>query len=63
MEEQFPDEFREWVNAMVRYWLLGRAGFDLMRLDLPSGDWRAIAEINRYYEVKDLEATIPRTNG
>ena len=58
LELRFPPEFRGWIENLTRLWLWGKAGYPLDREALSFEDWQALAEISRFYEVKDIDAQL-----
>ena len=49
------------MENLTRLYTWNKAGYDLGEEGLGFEDWQALAVITRYYEVKDLEAAMPRT--
>lgn len=60
LEERFPEEFRLWIGNLTRLQQWHKAGYSLEKEGLSFEDWTALAIITRFYEVRDLEAAIPR---
>ncbi len=60
VEEIFPETFRTWVGNLTRLYQWREAGYGLEAEELGFSDWQALAEINRFYKVKDLQALIPQ---
>lgn len=56
IDARFPQEFREWISNLTRLFLWKKAGYDVNQEPLSYEDWNALAEITRYYTVKDAEA-------
>jgi len=56
IDARFPQEFREWISNLTRLFLWRKAGYNLDSEPLSFEDWAALAEITRYYAVKDAEA-------
>ncbi|HZL56926.1 MAG TPA: hypothetical protein VFC21_07585 [Bryobacteraceae bacterium] len=60
LEARFPWEFRVWAQNLTRLHSWQKAGYDLSEEGLTFGDWQALAVVRRFYEVKDIEAAMPR---
>ena len=60
LEDRFPEEFRGWIGNLNRLHAWRKAGSDLTAEELGFEDWQALATITRFYEVRDIEATIPK---
>jgi hypothetical protein len=60
LEKKFPLEFREWLANLQRLYLWSKAGYTIPNEMLDFEQWQALAVLTRYYEVKDIEAQIPR---
>ncbi len=60
LEELFPAEFRLWVENLMRLHGWRKAGYTIGEHELEFEDWQALAVITRWFEVKDIEAAMPR---
>ena len=60
LDERFPAEFRAWVAGLIRLHNWRKAGYPISADELSAEGWDALALITRWYEVKDLEASVPR---
>jgi hypothetical protein len=60
IEARFPVDFRLWFDNLARLYQWRKAGYSLDSEGLGFQDWQALATITRFYEVKDIEAQIPR---
>lgn len=58
LHDRFPFEFRAWVENLKRLYLWQKAGYPLAVDELTFADMNALAQLSRYYEVKDQEAMI-----
>lgn len=60
IEQMFSEPFREWVANLTRIHGWVKAGYRLSPNELSYEEWDALAVITRWYEVKDIQASIPR---
>jgi len=63
LNARFPEAFREWVNNLIRLYLWHKAGYQIESEELDFEQWQTLAEITRYYEVKDAEAMLKASAG